>query len=363
MNIIIIGAGIAGLSLGWRLLQKGAQVTILERGQAGHGASWAAAGMIAPQGEIEYGAEAIFSNRSSLLWPSFAADLETASGASVHYRQNGALLVAMNDTDANILSQRALQDSELELLNASQALEKVPHLSPTISGALWAGGEAQVNNRALIQILISLFERYGGRLERNEPVQQFNLQHNRITSLQTSLRTWRADAYVIAAGAWSSAISGLPENSLPTIQPVKGEIIAMAPPQGEALPEHVIWGNEVYLVPRQDYLMIGATVSESGFDTRPSPAARQHLYSHAQALYPSLNDWTLLDHWAGLRPRSQDGLPIIGQTRIDGLYFMGGQYRNGILYAPALADAMTQCLLDGTLPPDCQSFDIKRFHG
>src|SRR5262249_47654360 len=148
-----------------------------------------------------------------------------------------------------------------------------------------------------------------------------------------------ADAFVIAAGAWSGLLDDIP------IVPVKGEMIALSPPEGAILPAPVIWGNGVYCVPRphqaeRGRLLVGATVEETGFDTSLTIAARDHLRGRAEALMPSLKNWSLSDHWAGLRPKSPDGLPLLGPTRMGRLFVAGGQYRNGILFAPAIAQVM-----------------------
>jgi glycine oxidase len=143
------------------------------------------------------------------------------------------------------------------------------------------------------------------------------------------------------------------------VTPVKGEMIALAPPTGAPLPGPVIWGNGIYMVPRGDRLLIGATVEDAGFDTSLTSDARQSLRARAEALMPSLRDWTLADQWAGLRPRSPDGLPLLGPTATPGVFIAGGQYRNGILFAPAIAKVMADLILGhGAVIP---AFDPRRF--
>jgi glycine/D-amino acid oxidase-like deaminating enzyme len=145
------------------------------------------------------------------------------------------------------------------------------------------------------------------------------------------------------------------------IVPVKGEVIALTPPAGAALPGPVVWGEHVYCVPRHGHLLVGATVQEAGFDTSPTAAGRDHLRGCAEKLMPSLKGWILSDHWAGLRPKSPDGLPLLGQTATAGLYVAGGQYRNGILFTPAIAGEMAALILGkGAVVP---AFDPRRFLG
>jgi glycine oxidase len=153
---------------------------------------------------------------------------------------------------------------------------------------------------------------------------------------------------------------GLPDE-LAVVKPVKGEMIALEPPASSPVPSHVIWGNEVYLVPRRKTLLVGATSVEAGFDTNVTDAAREFLRGHAEALLPALAEWQQTDHWAGLRPGSPDGLPLLGPTSIEGLYAATGQYRNGILFAPAIAEAVSKTVLAGKAPPEITAFDPRRF--
>jgi glycine oxidase len=179
----------------------------------------------------------------------------------------------------------------------------------------------------------------------------------------TSSGRRQADAVIVAAGAWSGAL-GVP------VTPVKGQMIALmppkdlAPPPGIAIPEPVIWGHGVYLVPRPneegkaDRLLVGATVEEAGFDLTLTDAARDDLRARAEALIPDLNRWTLVEHWAGLRPKSPDGLPLLGRMA-NGVFVAGGQYRNGILFAPAIAEHIRDLVLG--LSPVIPEFDPQRF--
>jgi glycine/D-amino acid oxidase-like deaminating enzyme len=160
---------------------------------------------------------------------------------------------------------------------------------------------------------------------------------------------------LIAAGAWSGLLEALP------ITPVKGEMIALQPLEGALLPGPVVWGEGVYCVPRHGRLLVGATVAEAGFDTGPTREARDHLWSRAARLMPAVKDWTLADHWAGLRPKSPDGLPLLGPAAAPGLFVASGQYRNGILFAPAIAQEMADIILGKAAV--IADFDPRRFDG
>ena len=361
MKVVIIGAGIAGLSIGWRLAQAGADVVILERAQPGQGATWASAGMIAVTGESDDMASPLaqLARQSGALWPGFAAELEEQSHRDIAFRVDGAVLTAQDDNTAKSLASRAT--GKAEYLSAAEARVLEPLLGPNIVGALYDPTEAQVDNRALGAALAIAFARAGGKLLADEAVVRFEMSGARIGSVVTPFAKYHADAFVLAAGAWTTLIDGLPREAMPPVVPVKGEMIALAPPNADSLPRRIVWGNEIYLVPRHDRLLVGATIARQGIDTSVSDAAAAWLMSHAQGVMPALADWAIAEHWAGLRPGSPDDLPILGATGIDGLFVAGGQFRNGILFAPAIAEALSSLVL-GRLPPSLDTaFSPNRF--
>lgn len=344
MKIVVIGGGVCGLSIGWRLAQAGAEVTLLERAQPGAAATWAAAGMLSATAEHggSASAETQLARRSAELWPDFAAEIEAASGTALGYSRSGTLMVAQSEVELSSLTVR-YDGAAIARLSAAEARAREPILGPDIAGALFDPGEAQVDNRALGPALAIAFRRAGGRLLTNEPVVRVEADNGRATGARTPFALHQADAFIVAAGAWSGEILGLPAIST---KPMKGEMIALVPPSGVPLPTHMLWGNDVYLVSRHGRLLVGATVEDKGFDTRPSPAARDWLHERATGLIPVLEGWALAEHWAGLRPGSPDGLPLLGRTALEGVFVASGQFRNGILFAPAIADAMRGLVLE-----------------
>ena len=351
MNIVIIGAGVAGLGIGWRLLQQGAAVTILERFQPGTGASWAAAGMLAVTAELEDAAEPerALALRASALWPGFAAELEEVSGRAVFLASDGALLLAADAAGLEAMAGRATGD--LKLVGAEEARALVPLLGSAVGG-LWSPREAHVDNRALSEALAIAVLKAGGTILPNEPGVRIEWQGERAVAVLSPYRRYEADAILVAAGAWSGLLEDIP------IAPVKGEMIAPQPPTGVELPGPVVWGEGVYCVPRHGRLLVGATMEEAGFGTSLTEQGRDKLRGAAEALMPGLKDWDLTDHWAGLRPKSPDGLPLLGPFA-PGLFVASGQYRNGILFTPAIAAEMADLILGkGKAIP---AFDPRRF--
>jgi glycine oxidase len=362
MKIVVIGGGVAGLGIGWRLAQRGVDVVVLERAQPGGGATWASAGLITATEDKAEGAgpEARFAQRSARLWSDFAAEIERESGRAIAYRADGRLVVAQTaETYAALAAQAELGAGQMLAPEAAREIE--PRLTADLAGALWDRHDARVDNRALGPALAACFVRAGGLLLLNETVVRFESDGERICGARTPFALHQADAYVLAAGAWSADIEGLPREAVPPVFPVKGEMLALQLPAGESLPQISIGGHDVYLVTQRDRLLIGATVSRAGFDTGLNESAARWLIDRAVALIPSLRDWPVVEHWAGLRPGSPDDLPLLGRSAMDGLFIASGQYRNGILFAPTIADAMCALLLGETVPSDIGAFDPRRF--
>lgn len=362
MKVVIVGAGAAGLSIGWKLAEAGAETVVLERAQPGSGATWAAAGMLAPSAESGEAPEAErhFANKAMALWPVFAESLEEVSGRSIAFRQDGSLIVARSAAETGALQTRAAAGGGV-LVAADEARTMEPLLAPDIEAALWAPDDAQVDSRAFGGALTAAFLRAGGTLLANEAVVRIERLAGGQIGARTPFAFHEADAVILAAGAWTARIEGLPQGAVPPVRPVKGEMIALAAPAGESLPQRLVWGEGVYLVPRRERLLVGATVSESGFDTALTDASRDWLRARAASLMPVLSGWSVVEHWAGLRPGSPDGLPLLGATTVEGLYVASGQYRNGILFAPIIAETMCRLVLERRSPPEIAAFDPMRF--
>jgi glycine oxidase len=361
MKVVVIGAGVAGLSIGWRLVQAGCEVVVLERSRPGRGATWAAGGMLAAAAENadDTKPDAQLAARGAALWPDFAQALESSSGQKVFYRRDGSLIVASSPSELDLLSKRAANGASL--LSPREAREMEPLLGCDMSGALFAADDAQVDNRALGLALAVAFTNDGGTLQMNEAVVGLEIAAGRVRGARTPFALYEGDAFVIAAGAWSGELKGIPPKVLPPIVPVKGEMIAFKPAEDARLPTRLVWGNDVYLIPRRDRLFVGATVSRAGFDTSLTDAAADWLATNARSLMPALEGWEIVEHWAGLRPGSPDDLPVVGETALSGLFVASGQYRNGILFAPAIADALHSLILERRPQPDIRAFDPKRF--
>ncbi len=370
---VIIGAGICGLAIGWRLAQAGHEVTVVDRGPAGRGATWAAAGMLAPQVEAEPGEEGLLPLllESRAMWAEFARELEAASGRSVGYRDEGTLVVALDRDERENLRFRydylVSLGLDLEWLDGRAARAHEPMLARAVSAGIYSRLDHQVDNRAVVDALAAAFVAAGGTLIEGTPVEEVLIRSGRVEGVRLAdprLRGDRLDAaaVVVAAGAWSRNIGGLPDAARPPVRPVKGQMLALRMDPARPLIRHVVWGPEVYLVPRGDgRLIVGATVEEMGFDTSLTAGGMLELLRSAWQTLPGVYDLALVESWAGLRPASRDDAPILGPTGIDGLVMATGHHRNGILLAPITAHGIAHYLLRGEVLPAIAPFGLARF--
>ena len=232
-RVAIIGAGVCGLGIGWRLAQAGCAVDVFDKGAAGHGATWASAGMLAGGVETEPGEEALLplAQLSQRMWPAFARELQAASGIDVEYRDEGTLVVALTHDDlAQLRFTYEFQIGlgiELEWLSGAEARAREPHLKPNLAGAVYSAGDHQVENRKLSLALKEAFQRAGGHLHENTEVTGVDVEAGRVRGLWLGERHHRADVVVLAAGAWSRDIPGLPEAARPPVRPLKGQALAL----------------------------------------------------------------------------------------------------------------------------------------
>jgi len=366
--VLIIGAGLIGLGIAWRLSQRGAAVTLFDRAAAGSGASHAAAGMLAICAEAEPGEEALITlgRRSQALWPDFAAELEMLTGQAVDLRREGTLVVALTaDDQARIQHHLEFQQSlalPVEWISAREARRREPHLA-SITGAVWSPEDHQVDNRKLVTALKLACENAGGDIQEHRPVRRILVANGRAVGIELADGSeHRAEVVVLAAGAWSRAIEGLPAPLRPPVRPVKGQMIALQMDSAAPLASHVVRSPNMYLVPRLDgRLVLGATVEEKGFDAALTAGGVLALLEAAWRTIPMVEELPIAEMWVGHRPGSRDDAPILGHGPIGGLVYATGHHRNGILLAPITADAASRLVLDGTIDPVIAPFGLDRF--
>ena len=369
-DVLVVGGGVIGLGIAWRCGQRGLAVTVVDPAP-GSGASYAAAGMLAPVTELHYGEQALLRLNldSADRFPQFAAELVAASKQEVGYRRSGALVAAWDDAD--LASLRDLQSfgSSLglatELVTARDLRRREPALASAVAGGLYAPNDHAVDNRRLHTALLAAVNRSGGELRR-ERVVALEISAERVTGVRTDQeRAIGADTVVLAAGAWSGQLADAAGVGVPPIRPVKGQTVRLRVP-GPPLLRHVvrgtIKGSPVYLVPRDDgELVVGASSEEVGFDLKPRAGAVYELLRDAQSLVPLLGEAHFVEVSTSLRPGSPDNAPIIGPSSAAGLVLATGHYRNGILLTPVTADGVADLITTGSLPDVLSEFGADRF--
>jgi glycine oxidase len=357
-----------GLSIGWRLAQAGCRVTLYDRAEAGHGASWAAAGMLAAAVETEPGEEALLALtlESQRMWPNFARELEAVSEISLGYRDEGTMVVALTRDDAEQLRHsyefQLSLGLELEWLSGTEARRREPHLRPGVPGAVFSPRDHQVENRRLAEAIGKAARGVGAVVREHDPVRQVDITRGRACGVLTDRGRDPADVVILAAGAWSREICGVPAAHLPPIRPIKGQMLALRMDPAAPLLRHVIWLPKGYLVPRNDgRLLVGATVEERGFDETLTAGGLLALLEGAWRALPAIEELPIVETWVGFRPGSRDDAPILGPSGIDGLVVATGHHRNGILLTPLTAEVISAYVLTGVLPEMVERFTPQRF--
>jgi glycine oxidase len=356
-DVVIVGGGVIGLAVAWRACQKGLSVTVFERGEIGMGTSHVAAGMLAPVAEVEFGeaGQAVLELglRSAEIWPEFAAELERASGEEVGLLKTGTLVLARDEDEARELERQFAFRESLGLrtsrLRPSEARELEPALASTVRLALEAPEDHSVDPRLVLVALRRACEAVGARLREHTPVARALLDDagTRLTDvLLEDGESVSTRHVVIAAGAWSGCLEGLPSEARVPVRPVKGQILRLRDPAGPGLLERVVRFEGGYLVPRADgRYVLGATVEERGFERHATAGGVYQLLRDAHEVVPGVSELQIEELCVGLRPGTPDNLPMIGAGALDGLMWATGHHRNGILLAPLTAELVVDTLL------------------
>lgn len=366
-DVLIVGGGTIGLAIGFELVRRGTRTTIFEKDRAGRGTSYQAAGMLAPDAEIEFEERELYDfNRESLRrWPDFADRVEAASGQSVDYRDEGTLIVA-DDRDAAEALERLYtfqqdQGLNVEWLTGEEAREIEPFVAPRLSAAVFAPSDHQVDNRRLVDALRTAFQAEGGTLHEHTPVQAVVPDAETPAVRTADGERVAGDCVVVAAGVWSRELDGLTPDAQPPVRPVKGQMIQMRRTRPFDL-QHVVRGPEAYLAPKSDgRVVMGATSEELGFDTTVTAGGLFDLLEGGWEVVPGIRDLPVDETWAGLRPASRDHAPLLGASAAPGVAMATGHYRHGILLTPITAEEMARLVCTGETSEWIEPFSPQRF--
>jgi len=364
-DVLIVGGGIMGSAVALRLAQRGVSVTVIERGIPGAEASSAAAGMLAAQNEADGpGPMLALGLKSRALYPDLAVELREATGIDVGYQRSGVLALGFGEEDDRALSFRrtwqVAQGQRAELLAepALRALE--PALGPSIRAALHFPDDAQVNPASLARAFSQAAAGAGARFLQGRYVRRVVVERGAVTGLELDGEILSTGSVVLAAGSWSGLVEG---GGVPAsvVRPARGQLVAIEtrPP----LFQHVLSVHgRGYLVPRRDGTVVaGSTVEMVGFRKEVTVGGLATILELARTLVPGLTDAPVLSSWSNFRPYTEDQLPVLGATAVQGLFLATGHHRNGILLAPITGDAIARLVATGDAGVDLTPFSVTRF--
>ncbi|GIU82865.1 MAG: glycine oxidase ThiO [Acidobacteria bacterium] len=368
-EILIVGAGIIGLSIARALRKEGVgRIKIIERKKTGKEASFAAAGMLAPHVEAERkDAFFKFCAESNKLYNEFVSEIFDETGIDVEFRANGIVYLAFTEDDLKKLKHRYEWQSKakikVEFLQAHEIRRIEPFVSPDVLAGLIYPEDGQVENRKLLAALERFLRSSGIEILQDTEITNLIARNSKIEAVETKKgERIFADVVILASGAWTSLIRLNNQSlTLSEIKPIRGQMIAFR--TTKKFFEHVLYSPRGYVVPREDgRILVGATVEDVGFNKEVTNFGVDFLSDVGLEISPSLSNLKISEKWAGLRPMSSDGLPVLGEfPEVKNLFIATGHYRNGILLAPITAKVIAEKITKNVDSEYLRLFSPSRF--
>jgi len=364
-DVAIIGGGVIGGAIAFELAAEKLSVLVIDRQQPGREASWAAAGMLSPGPDAPESLPMVPLAKESLrLYPEFVAATESASGKSTSFVREGTLQIfpgPHGETEREkMASEYRRLGLAMEPISFESARKLEESLGPAAHVVAWLPDESVVDPRLLTDSVLEAARRRGVEFRTDCPVTSVLLDSHRCTGVVAGGETIFAKHVVVAAGCFSGGIDWLARYA-PT-RPVRGQMLAL---RAEALNlRRVVRSDKGYLVPRRDGRIIaGSTLENAGFDKHVTPVGMRQILDGVMELIPGIANAEIVETWAGLRPGTPDGLPILGPTDIEGLLVATGHHRNGILLTPITAQLLRDWIVCGKVAMNADPFSPLRFAG
>lgn len=364
-DAIVIGAGIVGAASARALALAGRRVLVPERGWPGGEATAAAAGMLAPQVDHDPADPGLALGIAAReRYPALVSELEGGGAPPLRYRACGIGVVGFDEDRAAELQRRAEAQRAAglaaEWLDRAALAKRHPGIGPTARGALLAPRDGAIDNTALGAALLASGARAGVEFSEREEVEELLVRGGRVAGVRTSRGLREAGTVVLAAGAWTPSIAGLPRR-LPVV-PVRGQMMLVPWPATE--PDAVLLGRHAFVVRRGDQGVLGSTMEWAGYEPVTTEEGLAHVRRETGALLPALLDQPVQRTWAGLRPVTPDARPIIGpDPELEGLVYATGHGRNGILLGPLTGEIVRDLVVRGETPFDLAPYGVRRFGG
>lgn len=362
-DVLVIGGGIVGSAIAWRLAKDGLSVTLLDKGEIGRESSWAAGGMLTPVHLAEYPPALVGVCGASLaLYEPLCREVAALSGVDPEYRVTGLLLLVSDDTGEEAARELEVWKRErnqpVERLTRDEAVAVEPNLNPKIRRALRLPDIAQIRNNRMAVALAEAARKKGAEIRANTPVTGFLRVPGRVTGVKTPRGDIYAGTTVLAAGSWSAELMK-PLGLDLKVKPIKGQILLAG--GAPDFCRHMILDGESYLIARADgRILVGSTLEDVGFDKSVTLGTIGDLAERGARLMPGLAKLPMVTSWAGLRPATPDRLPYLGKGPVDNLIVATGHYRNGILLAPITAEIVADLLAGQSSDIDLTPFDPMR---
>jgi glycine oxidase len=364
-DVAIVGAGIVGCSIAFELAKAGMQVCVLERGGIGEESSAAAAGMLSGQhGVTNFGARYQLHLEAREMHAQLAEELRELTGIDVGFCRWGLLELLFTPGEIRaadgcyaVQTQAGLR---VERLSREETLTSEPTLTPDLQGSICYADEAHVHNGRLTIALAEAARRTGAELRSGAPAVAFIRERERVVGVRTPTETVYAETVIVANGAWSSDLIR-PLGLMLPVKPMRGQMLAVRTvPRAVS---QIVYGRHMYLVPRPEgETLVGATVEDMGFRKEVTLAGLEELIQAGRRIAPGIMDEPVLRTWAGLRPGSPDGLPLVGPVAgLPGLLLAVGHHRNGILLGPMTGMLIKQWLVDHEHSPHLALLRPERF--
>ena len=368
-DVVIVGGGIIGCAIAYFLRKRDIAVTVLERGEIGAQASNAAAGLLAPLGPLSGpGPLADLLLGSFALFPALVTELENVSGIRVEYKRTGALRIVRAAKHVASLRKRMEEWQPLGLqmycLSGDEARQREPLLAPDVCAAIYAPEESQVRAPLLVKAFALAASRLGAVFYSHSEIKGLQKHGARISGVYTSEgETLACDHLVIAAGAWAARCGDWLGFELP-VSPLRGQILSLRQAGLPTLPlRHIVFGEAAYLVPKEDgTIVVGATKEEVGFDAHVTADGVVWLLETARKLAPTLGQSSVEALWAGLRPKTPDGQPILGAApNWENVTLATGHNSIGVLLSAITGQTIAELVATGRMPGIIAPFAQMRF--